>query len=236
MQLRVGAHSKTIVALGERRWERTWNGWRIAEPAPFSRIPLTYEHAFGGPDDPRNPVGRGLVTTPLPPEDMRLPALEAARAPHHRLARPPADRGVRPAGAALVATPGARRHVRPAVAARAHAAAPLDADPRRLQSAPLDQQLALVGGEAISLRHCTPSGSLRCTLPRIALDIRSRIGGAWVQHSPQIRTVVIDADESRLVIVWHSALECHKTLYSLRSTSITASSADVSLEARVRAS
>lgn len=232
VDLRVGAHNKTIAAFGARRWERTWNGWRISPPEPFTRVPLTYEQAFGGPEDLRNPVGHGLIDTPSPVEHTPLPALEL---PDQRITtwldRPgPAGFGpLAPHWSPRRELAGSfddtwRRERMPLP--------PLDADPRHLQCAPADQQLSLTGGEAIQLRHCTPSGLLRCNLPRVELNIRSRIDGGWAQHHPQIRTVVIDADAGRIVVVWHSAIECHTTLYTLRSTEISATSTDLALDTR----
>jgi hypothetical protein len=230
VELRVGAHSKTLVAFGLRRWEKTWNGWRITPPEPFTRVPLVYEEAFGGPDDLRNPVGRGLVTTPLPGADTPLPALELADGRITSWLERPQPAGFGP----LAPHWSPRRELAGTFddtwRRERMPLPPLDADPRRLQSAPADQHHSLTGGEAIQLRNCTPSGLLRFTLPRVQFQVRSQFGAAWVDHCPEIRTVEVDADAGRLVVVWHSALECHTTLYALRSTEIAVLSADVALE------
>lgn len=48
---------KRLYVFGDRRW--TLLG--PSEPAPFTRMPIDWAHAFGGADLPQNPVGRGLV-------------------------------------------------------------------------------------------------------------------------------------------------------------------------------
>lgn len=69
----VGAWSKSLRVFGRRVW--TENPFHpISKPIPFTSVPLTYANAFGGPDDPRNPVGRGHETPELPSiEDPRAP-------------------------------------------------------------------------------------------------------------------------------------------------------------------
>ncbi len=220
VELRVGAHSKTIMAVGERRWERLRGGWRLAEPAPFVRVPLVYELAYGGVKELANPAGRALA------EGAPAPQLELPAARIEALTDRPGPAGFGPIAPhwsprrELAGTFDEtwRRERMPLP--------PQDADLRRLQAAPADQQRALIGGEPIQLRHCTPSGLLRCAVPRVQFRWRSWIAGAWVDHRPEIRTVVVDADAARLSVVWHSAIECHTTLYRLRSTEIAVEYAD----------
>lgn len=69
-RIRAGALKKSIQLTGPRNWRhRTVSGWELTEPAHVLRVPLLYEHAFGGEhptgeDSPRdvwlaNPVGVG---------------------------------------------------------------------------------------------------------------------------------------------------------------------------------
>lgn len=62
----VGRWKKELMVYGDRRWERTVSGDRISEPTPFTRMPLDYTHAFGGPAFPENPVGKGFRSDVLP--------------------------------------------------------------------------------------------------------------------------------------------------------------------------
>ncbi|MBK8259508.1 MAG: DUF2169 domain-containing protein [Polyangiaceae bacterium] len=58
---------KSLHVYGDRRT-------REEQPAPFQRVPIVWERAFGGPSMPENPVGVGAA-----PGDLRLPNLVDAR-------------------------------------------------------------------------------------------------------------------------------------------------------------
>ncbi|WP_208509262.1 DUF2169 domain-containing protein [Variovorax paradoxus] len=75
VRARIGQREKTVLVFGERRWE----GRDPTAPLPFSKIPLDWAHAYGGPDHPANPQGKGRAVL----EGIRaLPHLEL---PHDRL-------------------------------------------------------------------------------------------------------------------------------------------------------
>jgi uncharacterized protein YjbI with pentapeptide repeats len=62
----VGWWKKNLVAVGPRVWRKRMIGSTVGEPAPFERMPLSYESAFGGAGFAANPVGRGHKTEDLP--------------------------------------------------------------------------------------------------------------------------------------------------------------------------
>ncbi|HYD80205.1 MAG TPA: DUF2169 domain-containing protein [Paucimonas sp.] len=56
----VGAIDKSLRVYGEREWRYgLFPRHAISRPQPFVKMPLVYQRAFGGPDHPGNPVGRG---------------------------------------------------------------------------------------------------------------------------------------------------------------------------------
>ncbi|MDR3361405.1 MAG: DUF2169 domain-containing protein, partial [Desulfovibrio sp.] len=57
VSFRVGGIGRRIAVFGDR--ERL-PGEGYTSPAPFAAMPLVWERAFGGPDFPANPLGRGL--------------------------------------------------------------------------------------------------------------------------------------------------------------------------------
>lgn len=57
VSVHVGNRKKILSVFGPRHWGLVSAG----EPAPFSRMPINYGNAFGGPDFPENPVGKGTV-------------------------------------------------------------------------------------------------------------------------------------------------------------------------------
>jgi len=58
VKIRVGRLEKRLAVFGERFW--TPQGG-ITPPKAFAEVPLTWENAFGGPNVPENPVGKGAV-------------------------------------------------------------------------------------------------------------------------------------------------------------------------------
>ncbi|WP_027186288.1 DUF2169 family type VI secretion system accessory protein [Desulfovibrio inopinatus] len=67
VDVRVGTCCKTLTVFGDR----IWLGNVHSDPQPFSCIPITWEHAYGGQDYAKNPKGMGRQcrddgTLPLP--------------------------------------------------------------------------------------------------------------------------------------------------------------------------
>jgi len=82
---RVGALRKVIRVFGDRTWQYgTFNSVRWTDPAPFDKMPLVYERAFGGVDMAnggycdRNLVGCGYLAKPSKKtaNGARLPNIE----------------------------------------------------------------------------------------------------------------------------------------------------------------
>jgi len=119
LALTVGERRREILVFGDRSWEISGEARRISRPAPFTRMPLVWERAFGGSAevlvdeespvdfaDPRNPGGRGFDPGPsahelcrawrAPPgypifdAVRRLPNLESPDAPIERWEDAPA--------------------------------------------------------------------------------------------------------------------------------------------------
>lgn len=94
----VGPLRKTVRVFGERIWMKCLGMVSMSKPAPFEKIPLVWERAFGGSDtswpEPKehefcleNPVGTGLLArkTKLEIDGLRLPNLED---PAHLIKKP----------------------------------------------------------------------------------------------------------------------------------------------------
>ncbi len=78
---RVGGLVKTLRVFGPRLWI---NG-RASDPLPFTRLPLDWAHAYGGPDFAANPTGTGRVTRKLEGAQVHLlPQVELATSPSLR--------------------------------------------------------------------------------------------------------------------------------------------------------
>ncbi len=56
---RVGPWSRSLYVFGDRFWKGLPGMRAISTPDPFTSMELRYENSFGGPEDARNPVGKG---------------------------------------------------------------------------------------------------------------------------------------------------------------------------------
>jgi hypothetical protein len=216
--LRLGPLQKIVHVVGDRR---VLTGGRIGAPAPFERIPLRWEHAFGGwdrrdPDpsrhvgEPRNPLGRGLRDPRLPRDDTRLlPNLEDPAHPWRDDAdRPP------PAGFGFI---GPDWHPRAAFAGTYDAAwmrsrrplLPTDFDPRFFNAAPEGLVCAtpLRGDEAVTVAGVVPEGRLDFRLPSLPAPSCELVlrGGRVAEPVLALDTVVIDGDARTVQLTWRGA-------------------------------
>ncbi|MBZ5710476.1 DUF2169 family type VI secretion system accessory protein [Nannocystis pusilla] len=70
----VGASKKTVEVFGDR----SWRGSTMTSPAPITEMPLDWAHAFGGPEFPHNPLGKGHAEVEVGGAKVRpLPNLES---------------------------------------------------------------------------------------------------------------------------------------------------------------
>lgn len=227
----VGPVRKTLRVIGDR----TWGSFGASAPAPFQRMPLVYERAFGGVDrrsktpekdwEWRNPVGTGFTVSRRNADGLRLPNIEDPG----QLIGSWSDRPA-PAGFGAIAS-----HWQPRVAWAGtyddrwmKTRQPLvaeDMDDRYYQCAPLDQQAPhfLRGGEAVVLHRLTAGGSLRFALPKLHLGFETRFhdGSREVHANRRLHTVILEPDGPRVSLVWHSALPCHFKVHKLERTIVT---------------
>ena len=193
--LGVGAWRKQIAVIGDRRW----SGWRTTDPVPFTRMPLRWELAFGGPDFAENPVGRGHHGDLLPNLERSGDLVTTKRSrPIPACFCPVAqtwDERKRKVGT----------YRRDYVATRWPAFAE-DFDWGWFNAAPLDQQVPgyLRGDEPILLENLHPQHPrVECRLPgmRPRLFVASHDGVAE-EVTLVCDTLWLDADALVAVVVW----------------------------------
>jgi len=85
VSMRVGAFERVVRVTGHRTWLRSVGALFPSDPAPFLKLPLGYEHAFGGVARAEgevwtpfldNPAGRGYVLLKEDAEGTPLPNIE----------------------------------------------------------------------------------------------------------------------------------------------------------------
>jgi uncharacterized protein YjbI with pentapeptide repeats len=77
----VGELQKSLLVIGDRYWI----GNEPTKPQPFSRLPITWNNAFGGDGHEKNPAGKGVTEVELGKEKaIPLPNIEN---PTHRISK-----------------------------------------------------------------------------------------------------------------------------------------------------
>lgn len=235
--LRLGCIKKVLQVTGERCWMPSLSGGlRISDPEPFTSMPILYERAYGGRDpttdklgnhdwDRRNPAGCGFATKTDNLLYAPIPNIEYPSAPlAERTQRPPVAGFGPVAGHWLPRANYAGSYDERWERTR-QPLLPFDFDERFFQCAPEDQQVPgfLRGGESVVLVNLTPEGRLEFRLPRFSLTFRTFFrDGTTAEHAASIHTVTIEPEAARLVMVWHTLLECHHKVLKLTHTTVRA--------------
>ena len=219
--LQVGPIRKTVRVFGDRRWISSMGFEKISDPAPFERIPLQWERAFGGWDrtsnDPsdhrvekRNPVGVGFRDKVLGVrmDGLPVPNLEDPRAP----IRYPADKPT-PVGFGFTGPHWEPRARYAGTYDEAWQASrmpllPKDFDRRFFNAAPPDQVTApyLRGHEPVAVANASPVAWLSFRLPGEPpphVTVVQR-GEPDQPLEPNLDTVIVDTDAMRVLLLWRA--------------------------------
>jgi hypothetical protein len=202
--LRIGAFVRSARVSGDRVWVKALGRMVPSEPAPFTKLPLSYEHAFGGFARQKeieavhfdNPFGKGYVLAKEHVEGTALPNIEEVDELVESWSDRPSPAGFAPLPrqAALRAHRGFEAtddqqsvRIRPAAFCFAH--------PRMTVPAyPEGEEAELVGVTA-------SGGTWRFRLPRFRSWIRVDLGARRYQLPVVADTVYVLPDEQRVVVV-----------------------------------
>jgi hypothetical protein len=202
--LQIGEIRKILQVTGDR----VHHLGAFSAPAPFLRMPLTWERAYGGTAetgdrDQRNPVGIGY--------DGARSADPAARSDAPNITRPDqvaASRDDRPEPVGFSAL-GRGWQPRLAFAGTYDKAwldtqwplPPLDFDPRHDQSAPADQQSASIRpGARATLINMTPEGRWEFRVPSLNAPVRLLRDRTAEEVTFTPDTVLIEPDLRRITL------------------------------------
>ena len=228
--IRCGPIAKRIVAFGDRTYRTGLLEPKLSESEPFTRLPLQYERAFGGIDplapsagrDENNPIGVGLAARPEHLVGRRAPNFELPEAMITSWKQRP-----RPACLGPIARDWMPRRAFAGTYDEAWRREqmplwPRDFDRRFFHAAPLDQQAPTYvrEGTRVELLNLSPEGMLRFELPRTRPVFTTWLGWRTVEHRPRLHTVIVEPDERRVILVWHTALPCQGREHRLEKTLI----------------
>jgi hypothetical protein len=228
--LQVGAMRKSFAVWGNREWRAAGVGYAPGGPEPFTRLPISYDNAFGGTDermrDPAqvrsylaNPVGCGwhhhiyrelVVGAPVSnTEEIRDPVRDPGGR-YRPMAFGPIGRGwPSRIGHAGTYDQDWIDNVFPFL--------PADFDPRYFQCAPADQQVShLRGGDRVVLINLTEDGRREFTLPSVEMPVVFfRRRADRVETKGTLDTLVFQPEAMRFSMVWRASLKLQRDIFEV---------------------
>jgi hypothetical protein len=212
--VQVGPCQKSLQVVGERVWARGVLALQPSAPLPFESMPLVYERSFGGPDEPRNPVGRGHYTSARAALEKPLPNLEDPLNPLEHFSQRQTPLGFGPIARGWLPRRAWAGTYDEAWVERRAPLWPGDFDCRFfLAAAPgLTASPWLTGGEPVVLSGLSPDGTLAFRLPHHRLVVK-----ALFRHRVERRPMVLDAihmelEERALMLIWRASIPAHGVL------------------------
>lgn len=196
----VGGFSKILRVTGRRLWSDDSPGAAMSRPIPFTKMPVDYARAFGGPGYAQNPVGHGA-------QDRELPCVEHAGAVIRSRKDDPGPAGFGPINPAWPQRAGrvGKEYGRKWQKERSPYYAE-DFDWRHFLAAPPDQQLEgyLRGDETALFQNLHPTAQvIETRLPGLRIrvflkDKRQR----FREVAMSLDTLFADLDEGKLYLTW----------------------------------
>jgi hypothetical protein len=228
VSLRVGALKKSFRVVGNRVWRESLLFVRPGPPEAFTRMPISYDRAFGGmdqdmkrPNDKKaymaNPIGVGyyplskgrvLIGKRLPNTEEIDRPVKTTKGPYNPLSFGAISRNfqsrIRYAG---TYDQNWLDNVFPFL--------PSDFDPRYYQAAPPDQQMDYPkGGEEVELINLTPEGRTRFRLPSIEIPVEfTNASYDRKETMALLDTIIIEPDQRRFLLLWRASLPLKRNIF-----------------------
>lgn len=217
IRLEVAGRIKDLVVIGEREWVDAGLELVMSPPVPFTEMPLTFDRAYGGAADLRNPIGVGSPAK----AGQRLPNLED---PRRRITSPRSR--AEPIGLGCVG-----RNAQPRLAFagtfdahwREHVCPllPEDFDERHFQCAPPDQQFPrFQGGEQIRCVHMAAQPVVEYRLPGVRIPVSFNFVAGRAARMAELDTVILEPHHAVAVLVWRVSVPLGKKLTDLRGIEV----------------
>lgn len=231
VRLVVANRQKTAAIFGKRVWRR---GGTLSPPEPFEKVPLVWEHAYGGCHEvtpggallgeDANPLGVGFVGRRAAESFIgtQAPQIEDPVALMQALGDRPPPVGFGPMPAAWAAR---RRFAGTYDAAWQRTRAPYlpaDFDPRFFHVAPAPFAFAhpLQGGEPVSVIGVSYDGPYAFAVPRLVVGVNVMLGRRQQSVKAVLETLWIHADTARVSLSYRAALACDKEVLAVKQVRI----------------
>jgi hypothetical protein len=204
VRLGIGSWHYSLLVIGDRRWERRQDALIPTEPEPFTEMPLTLEHAFGGKAEwdglavayPANDRGKGFFIDEEQAEGGALPNLEDPDTPITGWTDQPEPVGVGPCPISC--------------SLRTRNAVVLDKDGQLLEIRPhlfnaaFPRMIAerVEPGDTVWVDGVQPNGRFTFRLPDVAPRVRLQFGDEVIDRRLAIDQIGIEADEGRVFVAY----------------------------------
>jgi len=228
--IKVGDWQKGVRVIGHRQWQKNALGlWSISSPEPFTRMPLDYQHTYGGYQQihdslemfEQNPAGKGFVhdKSKVDLADMTIPNVFKLKPQENYTGL---GQNCTPISFAPVSSLCPPRLQLAGTFDQAYMderfpALPNDFNDLFTQIAPEDQQFDYFkGGETIELFHLTPEGYTAFQIPEQHPAIwvyRKSSDGELLE--PNLDTVYIESDKRRFILNWRVRIPFVKNIHEI---------------------
>jgi hypothetical protein len=232
VRLEVQGKSKDIFVIGDRHWLGSLLGVTPSDPAPFTRMPLVFDRAFGGQDDSRgegktaaelrNLTGVGfnpfrpkkeIVGTLLPNLERLRQRISSCRDKLEPIGYGSVGRGWKPR------IDYAGTYDRKWLDETAPFL-PSNFDSRYYQSAPSDQQFPIFrGGETIRCFNMADS-IVAYVIPTQKIPIRFQFINQTIEKMGILDTVTLEPHLNLAMLCWRASVPLGKKLTTLQSIEI----------------
>jgi hypothetical protein len=230
VSLRVGSMKKSFDVVGNRKWQAGMLYYTISAIEPFTKMPISYDNAFGGIDKanpdhlhyyPTNHAGVGyhVHTSPKAMNDKPLPNTEETGNPIKAPAGKYKPMAFGPVGRAWQPRVTLAGTYDQNWMDNVHPFLPADFKEEYFQAAPADQQTAyLHGGEEVELVNLTPEGRTVFKLPamRVPFEFFYK-NGDRKKRAGVIDTLLLEPDQGQFMMTARVTLPLRRNLHEMRA-------------------
>jgi hypothetical protein len=229
--MRVGSMTKGFEVVGDRHWTVGIGGIAPSRPKPFTSLPITYDRAFGGANEPSsegpalrnayapNPVGVGyfkrardedVLAKPVPNTQEVNDPVSSPKGRYRPMSFGPIGRNFE----SRIPLAGTYDqdwldNVFPFL--------PANFDVGYYQAAPVDQQIPYpAGGELVQLLNLTPKEQIPFHLPTLPMPVEfSNTSYERVEKEAVLDTIVLEPDHGKLQLVWRASLPLKRNMQEI---------------------
>lgn len=213
------AWRKSLHVAGPRYWRNGLFGAMLSEAAALEPLPLRYEYAYGGKDpkrdgreEPRNPVGRGYVSSGWRVKNVQAPQIEQGPKLIRSPAQQPMPAGFGPIARDWMPRAALLREFDEEAAIYGHCPYQGEAPAELYNAAPADQQFdtRFEGGENLTLKgfvaDVSASAEISLTLPVFRPTLILWRNNAELPLNVRCDTLVVKGDEREIHLIARAAV------------------------------